>query len=310
MQFWWVNQNQTYKQEFEGGYLWSPKVARNGARIEFYENMTKIEPGDIIFSFRNAKIVSVGIALTRAYSYLKPSNFGKVGDVWADDGWCVEVEYHKVSNAIRPASLMEKLGPLLPKKYSPLQPTGRGNQAYLFAVPESMALFLVSAIGYEAEDVVFNIVKRELSQIADLEQEASVIENSKISKTEKNQIIRSRVGQGLFRSRLEEVESRCRITLVRYKSHLIASHIKPWSKSDNYERLDGNNGLLLAPHIDHLFDRGYISFMNNGDLISSNQLRSDVLPSWFVSKSNVGKFNSEQKIYLEYHRDLIFKADT
>jgi hypothetical protein len=59
----------------------------------------------------------------------------------------------------------------------------------------------------------------------------------------------------------------------RYGSHIIehlrASHCKPWRDSDDSERLDGENGLLLTPSIDHLFDRGFISFENNGRLLVS-----------------------------------------
>jgi hypothetical protein len=67
--------------------------------------------------------------------------------------------------------------------------------------------------------------------------------------TEKSQSILARRGQGWFRGRLEKIESCCRLTGVRDRAHLRASHIKPWKDSTDRERLDGNNGLLLAPHI-------------------------------------------------------------
>ena len=51
--------------------------------------------------------------------------------------------------------------------------------------------------------------------------------------------------------------------------HLIASHVQPWRDSNNEERLDGENGLLLTPTVDHLFDKGFISFENTGQLIVS-----------------------------------------
>ncbi len=59
--------------------------------------------------------------------------------------------------------------------------------------------------------------------------------------------------------RVQALEQRCRITGVDRPEHLRASHSKPWRDSDNAERLDGENGLLLTPSIDHLFDRGFIS---------------------------------------------------
>jgi len=51
MRHWWVNQNQTYRQEIDGGYMWSPKVNRNGNLNPFYEFMREVAPGDLIFSF-------------------------------------------------------------------------------------------------------------------------------------------------------------------------------------------------------------------------------------------------------------------
>ena len=71
------------------------------------------------------------------------------------------------------------------------------------------------------------------------------------------------------KDRVSKIETKCRITGVENPVHLIASHCKPWRDSTNEERLDGENGLLLTPSIDHLFDRGFIGFEDNGKLIIS-----------------------------------------
>lgn len=126
--------------------------------------------------------------------------------------------------------------------------------------------------------------------------------------TEREQSTKARVGQELFRSRLEAIEPCCRITGIAQREHLIASHIKPWRLSDNNEKLDGNNGLLLAPHIDHLFDGGYISFSDEGDLLISDNLDKAVLSAWSISPQlNIGRLNDSQKKYLQFHRQLIFR---
>jgi len=91
---------------------------------------------------------------------------------------------------------------------------------------------------------------------------------------------------------------------------LRASHIKPWRACTDAEKLDGNNGLLLSPHIDHLFDQGYISFTDTGDLLVSTFLKPSVLVFWkLANKVNVGAFNSAQRSYLAYHRQNIFRRD-
>ena len=51
MNYWWVNQNQTYKVEVQGGFLWSPKVNKDGRRNQFYDNMSLVKPGDVVFHF-------------------------------------------------------------------------------------------------------------------------------------------------------------------------------------------------------------------------------------------------------------------
>jgi predicted restriction endonuclease len=105
------------------------------------------------------------------------------------------------------------------------------------------------------------------------------------------------------------VEDHCRITGVSNIKHLRASHIKPWAASDNDEKLDGFNGLLLSPHVDHLFDRGFISFKDSGDVLVSKELNPKVLQQWSIhSNQNVGTFRPNQCQYLEYHREVVFQT--
>jgi len=97
------------------------------------------------------------------------------------------------------------------------------------------------------------------------------------------------------------------VTGVTDRRFLRASHIKPWADSDNRERLDGHNGLLLSPHPDHLFDRGFISFANDGALIVSKSLPESVLSAWKVSSAVIAKpLLPGQQAYMEYHRQRVF----
>ena len=130
-----------------------------------------------------------------------------------------------------------------------------------------------------------------------------------IPETEKRQLASARRGQGLFRRRVELIERGCRLTGITDRAHLRASHIKPWRQSTSAERLDGNNGLLLAPHVDHLFDRGYISFADDGRLLISPRLRREVLVSWgLVAERAIDGFSAGQQVFLAFHRELVFLA--
>jgi hypothetical protein len=104
------------------------------------------------------------------------------------------------------------------------------------------------------------------------------------------------------------IEKECRVTKLSDKDFLIASHIKPWKDSNDLEKIDGNNGLLLSPHVDKLFDGGLISFADHGDLLVSSKLNLDVLKIWGIRVNlNAGTFSSEQKVYLKFHRENRFK---
>ncbi|WP_142807120.1 HNH endonuclease [Stenotrophomonas maltophilia] len=119
-----------------------------------------------------------------------------------------------------------------------------------------------------------------------------------------------RTKQRLFRERLIGVEKGCRLTGIEDLRFLRASHIKPWADSTHSERIDGENGLLLAPHADLLFDRGWISFSKEANLIVAQDLPLNVQNSLKLDLRQgrgYGPFSRRQLEYLEFHRDNIFR---
>ena len=73
MAFWWVNHRQTHTEELEGGYLWSPKRNKNGARNETYLNLNRVRTGDLIFSYALGDIRAVGVVETASHPTLTPT---------------------------------------------------------------------------------------------------------------------------------------------------------------------------------------------------------------------------------------------
>lgn len=317
MRYWWVNQNQTYRQEWQGGYLWSPKRRANQTRNPFYEFMREVAPGDLVLSFQGTRIRKIGVVQSYCYEAPKPLEFGQVGAYWDHIGWRVDVRYVDLIHQIRPAEHMDRLGPLLPQQYSPLLRDGRGSQSvYLTEVPVDLMRALVDLIGQEA---------RVLKQAHNLSENTEglgeglveweehlrqVVEHDRtLRDTVKEQIILARRGQGEFKKAVRELEYQCRVTKVARLEHLRASHIKPWRDSNNEERLDGENGFLLTPNIDHLFDRGFVSFEDDGRLIISPVAHADSLVRMGVpvdKTMNVGRFTVGQRCYLDYHRNEVF----
>jgi putative restriction endonuclease len=314
MRYWWVNQNQTYLHEVGGGYLWSPKRNNGGGRNPFYESMREVTPGDLVFSFVDTRIYAIGIAQSYSWSSPIPLEFGTAKQRWENVGWRVKVGFAKLANQVRPKDHMPLLGPHLSSKYAPLQPNGNGLQSvYLTEVNEAFAQTLLGLIGREAEPILQGAgsVEPKVSDDLDLwdsKLEHDISEDSDLPETEREAIIRARKGQGLFKSRVLKIESRCRITGVENRAHLVASHCKPWRDSSNEERLNGENGLLLTPTIDHLFDRGFIGFENSGELIVSPVAdRPSLNRMGIVTETvlNVGGFTNGQKEFLDYHRNTI-----
>ncbi len=114
----------------------------------------------------------------------------------------------------------------------------------------------------------------------------------------------------MFRSNVLLREGACRVTRVDEPRHLKASHIKPWRDATDAERLDGANGLLLAPHIDHLFDEGYITFSSGQELVVVPEVRDTLLDAWGIDAGvRIGEFSREQSAYLDYHRANVFKRN-
>lgn len=132
---------------------------------------------------------------------------------------------------------------------------------------------------------------------------------SGLSETEKNAVIKSRIGQGLFRELLIQFWKGCAITGIDYLPVLRASHIKPWRNSSNSERLDPENGLLLTPTFDVLFDRGFISFDDRGGILISKELDENLQESLGLHKEiKLREVSEGNKKYLSYHRDKVFSS--
>lgn len=130
--------------------------------------------------------------------------------------------------------------------------------------------------------------------------------NSTVSyDTEKRNLVKCRIGQGNFRDKLIKYWKGCSVTSFKNIDILVASHIKPWSFSNNEERLDLYNGLLLTPNLDKLFDKGYISFDDNGRILVSKFLVDfELLGINSNMKINIEK---QHRTYLDFHRKKIFK---
>lgn len=300
--------------------MWSPKRKTDGGRNPFYEFMREVAPGDLVLSFEGTYIRAIGVIQSYCYECPKPSEFGAAGPNWELIGWKVDVHYHVLRHQIRPADNMPVLAPHVAERYAPLQRDGRGNQGvYLTAVSAHFMEALAGLIGPEAIDLLRMTVAAESlgsygQGVSEWEEhlQDEISSNTDLSETEKQQIILARRGQGQFRKNVQQLERSCRVTRVDRQEHLRASHCKPWRDCKSVDdRLNGENGLLLTPTIDHLFDRGFISFEDDGELLISPVAHRPSLARMGVpveERVNVGAFSEGQRQFLEFHRDFVLLA--
>ncbi|MFE0620055.1 HNH endonuclease [Priestia aryabhattai] len=132
--------------------------------------------------------------------------------------------------------------------------------------------------------------------------------NSEMTETEKEQVIKSRIGHSAFKKALLSIDKKCRLCSVSDERFLIASHIKPWSESSNQERLDVNNGLLLCPNHDSLFDKGYISFDEYGIILISASLGETTKVFLNINETMKITMNESQQKYIHWHRENLFSS--
>jgi len=302
------------RQEIAGGYLWSPVTEANGARSRFYDNMRAAVAGDVVLSYAEGRVGRIGIIADFAISAPKPEEFGKVGAYWNAVGWLLPVQWLDVALAVRPKDLLPHLAPLLPPSHSPIQPlSGNGNQkAYLAEVDRGVIELVMGAAGLSHLNLFAapSGTNADFATTLDDLVERSILEDTSLDDTVREQLTRARRGQGLFRKRVLDVEPICRITGVEKPNLLIASHIKPWRACGTAaERLDGFNGLMLAPHADFLFDRGLIGFEEDGRALVSSQLQevdAAKLGLHRVQRPPPRPLRPESRDYFRHHRSTVF----
>jgi len=298
MAFWWVNQNKSYKQEREGGFLWAPEKDKSGTFVpSHWECVSDVRSNDVVFSYVGKKIVTVSIAIADAYRAPKPESLRSESQ-WETNGRKVDVRYQDLAVPIRVEDIVHALTPLLADKYSPLNVNNTGNQGYLYPLPEKAGNFLLTccdgAVRTATDDIATDVIKNKPG----------------LPDTMRWALVRSREGQGQYRDDLKDLwQSRCAVTGCAVVSMLIASHSKPWSLSTDPEKLDRYNGFLLSPAYDSAFDKGLITFTDEGKILLSKELPAEEAIKIGINPlATLRSVSPKHLPYLEYHRENRFRG--
>jgi hypothetical protein len=205
------------------------------------------------------------------------------------------------------------LGLPTPLAVDPRRLTGRKRLISRYgsyqAVDRSVALRLLdSARAREDTPVIRNLISACSNDDPAVSDDVQRVESRRIGETTKRRLIDARLGQGRFRSELDGLWGHaCAVTRCSVREILRASHIKPWTSSRDSERLDSENGLLLAAHLDALFNIGLITFKDSGALVKSKLLLDDGVPSMKIGGRLAKVPSPRMRQFLEFHREFVFR---
>ena len=117
-----------------------------------------------------------------------------------------------------------------------------------------------------------------------------------------------RGGQAQYRAALlKKWNSRCAVTGITELELLRASHVKPFKVCRKDERYDVNNGLILAAHVDALFDSGLITFADDGAIVISSKISKETITQLRLTGLSLSHLNPQLRRYLVWHRKTIYK---
>jgi hypothetical protein len=275
VRYWWIRRDKLFRQELSGGYIWTARRNSETSRSHSRENVLAVAAGDAILFCAEGRIGHIGRAAEHA-----------IGERGRDgDGWWLPVDWTRLPDPVAPAMP-------LPSRLTEITET------------------LFREILVEAGSPDWPMPSPEEGEIAGGVAASRLDYDAALTASVRDQQVKARRGQSLFRFRVFQVESACRLTGIANPDLLIASHIKPWRLCETtHERLDGANGLLLTPHVDKLFDRGLISFSDEGEVLRSPALADGDLRRLGLEaacRRSAGSFSDRQRSYLAWHRAAVF----
>lgn len=291
MAYWLVYQGSSFKRSRAGGYLWAPQRNKDGRGQFYWENMTRLQTGDLVFSGFDGAV--------RALSYVEgPPRAASGPDPedaksWYGIGWQADVSYVDLPAPLRYTDWVPAIRSALPARYGPFDKNNQGNQGYLFELPDAVGEHLIKLARRAGVDIALRAL------------EAAPVPPAK--QTQRESTVLARIGQGQFRdSLLTRWEGKCAVTGLDRRELLRASHVKPWSACNDQERLDGSNGLLLSAAYDSAFDALLITFDDSGKIEFAPDFTADTAARAGISATAAIRLvDTKLREYLAVHRELV-----
>lgn len=293
MNFFWVNLGTSYQEVLDNKFLWAPQFTRNekGTKVKNkgWTSFSNVKKGDVIFGYLDGRIFCIAIAKGDVYEASRPDSRKFVK--WDDEGWQADIDLEVIPYPID-VNLFKNFF---------IENYNEFCMPKVFTVKRQCAQFYMSALPKAAGALI-------LEYIQDTDYVLKVVNSSdkKLPKTEREAIVKARVGQGPYRTSVLDLwGGKCAATGLEYKELLIASHIIPWSLCDDSDRINPHNGFPLSPNIDKLFDKGLISFTNEGELLIKKNVTDEHLRMLGLPRSlKIKNLKPENLKFLAKHREL------
>lgn len=295
MEFYWVNIGGTHKTVIDQHFLWAPKssVSKVGNEVTrlYWDNVGKVRQGDIIFCCYDQRISFLAIADDDSYTEARPMS--RAFQQWDVIGNRVDVQIVEIDRKVHRDEIATEFMARFNNRSAPSLFSNQAtlNQIYMAHLPADAGMYLLEAVN-------------QLARCEEAFISSGAPDSAKISATTREALVMSRIGQGKFRADvIKRWGGQCALTGLQNVNLMVASHINAWALSNNAERLDVENGLLLAPHIDRLFDQGLISFSETGALQVSPLLSSkDGVIFGLDRFTQIQSLSKGNLFYLERHR--------
>lgn len=310
--FFWVNVGLSYSEVVKNNFLWAPQFGEypidpenpnKGVKkryFEYWTNVGDVRAGDIIFGNMDRRILFVAVATKDAVPSHRPTT--KTFKQWNDLGFKVDIKLFELP---APLSVDGDIREAFDRRYNKLskpkvfKSKGEVFQGYMAALPDAAGIEMLRLTGDVEADAV-----EASDNIRGPRQSRTRTRRKPTGGTTKQAVQDARIGQGYFRQELLKMWKVCPVTGVANPNLLLASHVKPWSKSNDDERLDPYNGFLFAPNIDRPFDKGLISFDDRGRIIISSLLSQEDRKALGIHSAISIKLHPDHIKYLKAHRKL------
>lgn len=294
MEFYWVNIKSSYKEVEEQHFLWAPSYYTAPKKQAGWRHVPNVKRGDVVFCYHHGYVSSVAVARCDAYEANAPASRGYKS--WKGNGYRVDVELVELMEPIRIEAAKEALYERFNHVCEPALFTKKQKicQAYLIRLPQGAAACLSELAGSDFLAVVGK------------SQAQSSTSGDDVEETTRKAMAKLRKGQAKFRKHVLALwENTCPLTDINIPELLVASHIVPWALATNIEKLDQYNGIPLTPTADKLFDKGLISFEDNGSILLSNSLSLGEFKQLGLDiKRRVSGLQPQHMRYLSRHRQI------